>query len=142
MSYYNKEVKLFEKGNLNAIRCFADIFCKTLNSVYESEGKSFQLFKVLDAGKYYALHFEYNRVENEPITETSENLEEYINQIIPTRNETQPRNHIQRIMKAYGKDCIILAKPKQLRYWLPSIALRDADESFADYIKARYHHNA
>ena len=45
---------------------------------------------------------------------------------------------LQRIFKVYGKDRIILVKPKQLRYWIPSIALRDADETFADYLKARY----
>ena len=58
--------------------------------------------------------------------------------LIPQKNIKRPHTHIQKIMKVYGKNTIILIKPKQLRYWLPSIALRDADEVFADYIKARY----
>ena len=41
-------------------------------------------------------------------------------------------------MKIYGTDTLIFIKPKQMKYWLKSIALRDADEVFADYIKARY----
>jgi len=66
-------------------------------------------------------------------------LEKYIENVIPARNDNQQKVHIQRIIKAYGQDSIILAKPKQLRYWLPSIALRDADETFEDYIKSRYY---
>lgn len=120
------------------IMFFAGIFCQTLNSVYQTDNKAFRLFKVLDAGRYYAVHFEYTDQEYEPMVETKTDLEEYIQQVIPTEKVKGKGFHIQRIMKIYGKDCIILAKPKQLRYWLPSIALRDADEAFADYIKARY----
>ncbi len=116
---------------------YSTIFCKTLNSIYKKE-KSFQLFKIIDAGKYYALHFEYTNETLTPKQEEISDLERYIEEAIPTRNDNQQKVHIQRIIKAYGKDSIILAKPKQLRYWLPSIALRDADETFADYIKSRY----
>lgn len=125
-----------DKGSLNA---FSDIFCQTLNSVYQIDNKAFRLFKILDAGKYYAIHFEYTSEDYNPKTEERANLEQYIEEIIPTKKSENKSYHTQRILKAYGKDCIILAKPKQLRYWLPSIALRDADEAFADYIKARYY---
>jgi hypothetical protein len=94
---------------------------------------------MIDAGKYYALHFEYTSETLTPKQEKIVDLEQYIEEVIPTRKDNQQKIHIQRIIKAYGQDTIILAKPKQLRYWLPSIALRDADETFADYIKSRYH---
>jgi hypothetical protein len=113
------------------------IFCKTLNSIYKKK-KSFQLFKILDAGKYYALHFEYSVEKLNAKQDEVVDLEQYIAEAIPVRNEHHYTN-IQRIIKAYGHDSIILAKPKQLRYWLPSIALRDADETFADYINSRYY---
>lgn len=116
---------------------FSKIFCLTLNSVYGTGTKSFQLFKLLDAGKYYALHFVYTIDTIDSILENGDNLEQYINEIIPTNEETT-YTHVQKIAKFYGQDCLILIKPKQLRYWVPSIALRDADETFADYIKARY----
>jgi hypothetical protein len=133
------EERVFKMVAENEIKTFSKIFCKTLNSVYDSEGKSFQLFKILDADKYYALHFVYTNDKIKPITEQNEDLEEYIKQIIPDSKTNKQTVHIQRIMKVYGQDSIILLKSKQLRYWLPSIALRDADESFADYIKASYH---
>lgn len=122
----------------NDIKEYVNIFCKTLNSIYLKE-KSFQLLKVIDAGKYYALHFEYSSEALIPKQEKIFDLEQYIEEAIPMRNDNQQKIHIQKIIKAYGQDSIILAKPKQLRYWLPSIALRDADETFADYIKSRYY---
>jgi len=122
----------------NIKETFYTTFCQTLNSVYQSENKAFRLFKVLDAGRYFAVHFEYTDQEYEPTFEPKADLEEYIQQVIPTEKMAGKSYHIQRIIKIYGKDTIILAKPKQLRYWLPSIALQDADEAFADYIKARY----
>lgn len=117
---------------------FSDIFCKTLNSIYQND-KSFQLFKIIDAGKYYALHFEYTSEKLHSTLENALDLEKYIEAAIPSRKENNESTHIQKIIKVYGQDSIILAKPKQLRYWLPSIALRDADESFADYVKSRYY---
>lgn len=114
------------------------IFCKTLNSIYQKE-KSFQLFKIIDAGKYYALHFEYTSEKLNAKNDNAHDIEKYIEAAIPSKKENQESIHIQKIIKVYGPDSIILAKPKQLRYWVPSIALRDADETFADYVKSRYH---
>lgn len=34
----------------------------------------------------------------------------------------------------YSQNRIVLIKPKQLRYWLESIALRDVDDTFDDII--------
>lgn len=133
------EKALNKYGSETHLKEFANVFCKTLNSVYCAENKAFRLFKILDAGRYYAVHFEYTDDNCDSKLEITNDLEEYIQQIIPMEKNKGKSSHTQRILKVFGKDCIILAKPKQLRYWLPSIALRDADETFADYIKARYY---
>ncbi len=39
---------------------------------------------------------------------------------------------ITRLARLYDGACIYLLKPDRLRYWLRSIALRDADETLAD----------
>lgn len=39
---------------------------------------------------------------------------------------------LTRIARLYDGACIFLLKPNRLRYWLPSVALRDADETLAD----------
>lgn len=138
IKYHLTNINLNDIHQKNGIIEFAKIFCKTLNSIYQKE-KSFQLFKIIDAGKYYAVHFEYSSEAITPKYENISDLEQYIAEAIPTKEVNKKKIHIQRIFKAYGQDAIILAKPKQLRYWLRSIALRDADETFADYIKSRYY---
>lgn len=116
---------------------FADIFTKTLNTIYKGI-KSFQLFKIIETKKFFALHFEYSSENLASSTESVSEIEDYIDSIIPIKNKKSDSFHIQKIIKVYGQDSIILAKPKQLRYWLPSIALRDADETFAEYFKSRH----
>ncbi|MDI9364664.1 MAG: N-6 DNA methylase [Flavobacterium sp.] len=135
----SSEPELFQITTDTQIKAFSEIFCQTLNSVYQEDAKAFRLYKVLDAGNYYALHFEYSEVKHKAVVEVANDLEKYIQAIIPTEKKKGKSIHIQRIVKVYGKDTIILAKPKQLRYWLQSIALRDADETFADYVKAHYY---
>jgi len=142
IDYYlsNNENQLLQPASLNEIKTFSFLFCQTLNSIYQTKEKSFQLYKILDSGKYYTLYFDYTS-ENIQTVEEKENtddLEQCINTIIPTWKDNHKHAYIQRIVKIFGNDCVLLVKPKQLRYWLPSIALRDADEVFADYIKTRY----
>jgi len=138
LNYQLSNKKTSESPSNDDISAYSEIFCKTLNSIYQND-KSFQLFKIIDAGKFYALHFEYSSEKLHPTLEIADEIEEYIETAIPSRKENQENTHIQKIIKAYGPDSIVLAKPKQLRYWLQSIALRDADETFADYFKSRYH---
>jgi hypothetical protein len=40
--------------------------------------------------------------------------------------------NVTRIARIYDGRCIYMLKPDRLRYWLRSIALRDADETLAD----------
>jgi hypothetical protein len=39
---------------------------------------------------------------------------------------------VQRIARIFDGRAILLLKPDRRRYWLPSIALRDADETLAE----------
>jgi len=134
----NNEYGLHTNASKTELYNFSNIFCRTLNSVYHSNNKQFQIYKILFTSNYFAIHFEYNEETITPLEERISDLEQYIHEAIPQKNTNQQHMHIQKIMKVYGNDSIILVKPKQLRYWIPSIALRDADEAFADYIKARY----
>lgn len=117
---------------------FANVFCKSLNSIYKTSDKEFCLSAIIDAESYYVIQFEYKKfLSNDYVTEYKENLLKYIESITPLNNHSYA-THFQKVMKIYGTDTLIFIKPKQMKYWLKSIALRDADEVFADYIKARY----
>ena len=129
------EKRLESDASKDHLKSFAKIFCNTLNSIYGINKKEFRIFKIIDAGRYYALHFEYTSKDYLPIFEDNISLEKYFKSLIPSKDDNI---HIQRILKFYRKDIIVLSKPKQLRYWLQSIALRDADECFSDYVKAGF----
>jgi hypothetical protein len=135
----NSEKKLTSIADSNTdLIAFAKTFCQAMNSVYGKDNKEFKLVKIIDTGPYYALHFEYTSNECKIAHKKNINLEEYLQSLIPTSKGKKYNVHIQRILKFYSKDSIVLSKPKQLRYWLQSVALRDADETFTDYIKSGF----
>jgi hypothetical protein len=58
-------------------------------------------------------------------------LQDKLNALLHDKHGTSL--HVTRIARIYdGKSAFYLIKPDRLRYWLPSIALRDADETLAD----------
>jgi len=120
------------------LKTFSKTFCQTLNSIYQTSDKAFRPVKMLDAGNYYAIHFEYTKENYKGELEQTNDLEKYIKQCIPTQKSNKKNLHIQRVLKVYSRDTIILTKPKNLRYWIQSIAIRDADETFSDYVKAGF----
>ena len=65
-----------------------------------------------------------------------EKIEKHIAQLVFNNLGTSYK--INRVVKVYDNDYIYLLKPKELRYWLKSIALRDADETIIDLYKAGY----
>ena len=46
--------------------------------------------------------------------------------------------HYRRILRLYQKDMVYLVKPKTLRYWLKSIALRDVNDVMTDLVNSGY----
>ena len=61
-------------------------------------------------------------------------LTEHIESLIKTKYRSNV--FLIKILKLYERNKVYLIKPKTLRYWLRSIAIKDADEVFADSIKA------
>jgi hypothetical protein len=49
-----------------------------------------------------------------------------------TERQHRPGVRMTRILRIYEHDVIYLIKPKMLRYWLRSVAIRDADDTFAE----------
>ena len=119
---------------------FANVFCKGINSYASSKSKEYSLAKVIDAGDYFAVQFELREIgEKQYSEEKNEDIAGYLKSIFPSRDKNLHATYIQKIMKICGKGIIVLVKPKQRRYWLQSIALRDSDDIFADNIQMLGH---
>lgn len=118
----------------NPLLQFADIFNQSFNAIYKKDSKEQRLKKLLIGNDFYALEFYYSDENYE--TQIIENAELEIEEII--RNNISRNAVVNRVLKFYGKNTITLIKPKNLRYWLKSIALRDADDVFDEMIEAGF----
>jgi len=116
---------------------FSEIFTKALNSIYADAKKRFKIYTIIDAKTFFATVFQYTAKDiDKPSIRTSTQSEISISELVAKHMGKNLR--INRVLKLYEKDKIYLIKPKQLRYWLKSIALRDADETLNDLQKAGY----
>ena len=66
----------------------------------------------------------------------ADDLKDKIDKLL--REERGGGLEVTRVARIYDSRCIYLLKPDRLRYWLRSIALRDADETLADLVQQGY----
>jgi hypothetical protein len=122
---------------------FGKNFCKILNQIYQLNNKKFRLSNIdflktknTHDTSYIVSIFKYDDKEDNPqwsIDKKEIDLNPLTNYDISSRLKSK------RIIKLYDKkDTIILIKPNQYRYWLSSIAFRDADKSIIDLTNAGY----
>jgi len=127
---FNKDAKK------NDLENYGLVFSKALNSIYEQPDKCFSLKKSYDWNEYFITEFSYGEPVKEPEFEEVNEPTESIKSLIETQ---LGRNfYLIRVVRINEKNKFSFIKPKALRYWLRSIALRDADETFSDLIKAGY----
>jgi len=135
LNFYSDFRKQGEKSNIlnttskKDLKEFGEIYCKILNSVYDN-------FRPLDAivGKeFIAYPFILGSNPEIEIPETLIGVEAKLKELID--HQVSNNLWVKRIIKVYNKNVILLYKPNQKRYWLKSIAIRDADETFNDLYK-------
>ncbi|MES2108771.1 MAG: N-6 DNA methylase [Bacteroidota bacterium] len=131
---------LLQKATANQLQSFGEVFCNSLNSLYAKSGKSWQTGNVYYTGPYTVYQFGFGKTGdlNQTIEEiSSENISSLIENKLSNSGAIYKR--LIRIYKHIdGFDCIFLIKPNTQRYWLNSIALKDADDTFFDLKKAGF----
>ncbi len=130
-------IKSLEVTQDKELTNFGITFCKVLNSLFETDTKKYIQEDVYRTDSFICVIFKYGE-KNDISTnrKTSEEIENHIAELVYNKIGTSYR--INRVVKIYDGDYIYLLKPKELRYWLQSIALRDADETIVDLYKAGY----
>jgi len=126
------DLPLFNEASPEQLKQFAEAFCNILNSVYED----FHPHRPIETDNFICFPFYIGEKPNIEIPE-KENLEKHLNQLL-IRENPRANLRITRIMRLYDHNVIYLIKPKQLRYWLRSVAIRDADATFADMVAQEY----
>lgn len=121
----NSKVHSFIKG-------FGKEFSKIINSIYRENDNFFSLSEIVNIEEsFIATIFKYQNKSNETRlvkSSSSDELHELINKKI------SEHTIVRRVIRLYQleDDTIVLIKPNQYRYWLSSIAYRDADKCISD----------
>lgn len=115
---------------------FSEIFCESLNAVYAEGEKLFYSYNPVVTASYICCAFAYGNPEK-PFSIPQKEIEEG-NLAILMEDKKGANSLYRRILKIYGNNTVYLIKPKVLRYWLKSVALRDASETFMDLVKSGY----
>ena len=119
------------KGN-STLKCYGVEYSNVLNQLYADNGNIFKLSDIVrfNDDKFIGTVFAYDNIDvKEPRilkTDYSEEIEG-----LSQFNVSEHFNST-RIIRYYSKNKVLFVKPNQMRYWLPSVAYRDADKTFAD----------
>ena len=130
--YYSDFRKQGEKSDIlnpvneQDLKGFGVTYCKILNSIYDN----FKPLNPIVGKEFIAYPFILGKKPEMEIPQTLSGIEKKLKKLIA--NQVSYNLWVKRIIKVYHKNVIILYKPNQKRYWLRSIAIRDADETFID----------
>jgi hypothetical protein len=111
---------------------FSKVYCDSLNVIYQSGGKRYTLTNIFEGNAYFVCEIQYT---NKKATDVQiEKTNKTLTDLLESWNFSQS-GKINKLLRVYGNEKICIIKPKQLRYWLKSKALRDADETFDDILR-------
>ncbi len=105
---------------------FGETYCGIMNAVY----KEFRSLDPIIGKEFIVYPFVLGARPEVEIPETMDKAEAQLKLLLDV-----PSGYnlwIRRILKIFDKNVIFFYKPNQKRYWLRSIAIRDADETFMD----------
>lgn len=112
-------------------------FCNTLNLLFNNPESGYKLKSIQLANSFAYLKFSY--MPHKTLDFHAEVIKVDESSINSLLSERVGANHrLIRIVKYYEGEDIIILKPLEKRYWLKSIALRDADEVVKDLYDAGY----
>jgi hypothetical protein len=141
LNYRIEELSKGENSKLNKLTTkqddlikYSDVLITYLNSIYQvGENRFYSTPPIFT--NFYIFHFcHYGKHSNSSISNNSLN-EEMVQELIENNFNTI---HFKRVLKIYKKDIFILIKPKAIRYWLKSIAIRDASDIVSDLFNNGY----
>lgn len=139
LEYLGKDtnIKILKATNKQELIFFGEVFCEVLNSLFETETNKYFQKNIYQTETFICSIFEHgNDTRSSQLLKSEIDIESYIAELVYNKIGTSYR--INRVVKIYDGDLIYLIKPRELRYWLQSIALRDADETILDLYNAGF----
>ncbi len=112
------------------LNLFGEMYCRVLNAIYEK----FHPLQPLYLGSFICFPICFGDTPYVDLPE--EDVGHFLRQLL--HRKLGNRLLMNRILRIYEQNVIFLIKPNQKRYWLRSIALRDADETLIDLLEQGY----
>ena len=134
----NSESLIFKKIDARILPKYGEAFCEVLNRTYETGEYKFRPIRQLVNDDYVWITFEHsnqNKILQDKFTKQSKfEFEKILYDNISNNALT-----INRIITYYGKDNqISFIKPNKMKYWMRTIAYRDAENVKGDMFKNGY----
>lgn len=107
---------------------FGEMYCNILNPVY----KEFRPLLPIQMGSFICYPFCYGDAPQIELPDNSK-IVSFLEELLHKQHSS--RLFVHRILRLYDHNVIFMIKPNQKRYWLRSIALRDADETLIDLLE-------
>lgn len=129
-----------EKADPAQLKSFGKHFNIVLNDLYATENKSWQVGTTISSSNVIGYVFCYGKtgdISEGLITEFKKATQVIISEKLVNNSSVCKR--IVRIYKHINEyDCVVFIKPNLKKYWLNSIALRDADDTIYELKKAGF----
>jgi len=114
-----------ESGHAN-LADFTSVFTRQLNAIYKKNPLQALELQTWPGVICQPFVFGKGKVDWSGADELGKRLDALLHE------QQRPSLHVTRIARIYDDRFVFLLKPDRLRYWLRSVALRDADETLAD----------
>lgn len=126
----NKEIQVKVNNKVpNLLVDYSEVFSDALNSVYHVNNKKVSLKRFYNTPACFIMHYEYS--DSDYPVEIIKNNGINLSTLISDKKQTID---LRKVSLIYSENQILIIKPKQLRYWLKSIALLDVDTTITDII--------
>lgn len=119
------------KTNVIDLHSFGEMYCNILNPVY----KEFRPLSPIPMGSFICYPFCFGDTPQIELPQ-EDAIIPYLEELL--HHQPGSRLFVNRILRLYEQNVIFMIKPDQKRYWLRSIALRDADETLIDLLEQGY----
>ncbi len=126
-----EKATVLAKSDESDLDSFGKMYCSILNPVY----KKFHPLDPIPIGSFICYPFCYGDTPQIKLPD-EEKVVPFLNRLLHRQHGS--RLFINRILRIYEENVVFIVKPDQKRYWLRSIALRDADETLVDLLEQGY----
>jgi type I restriction-modification system DNA methylase subunit len=123
--------RILDKISDSDLAKFGEMYCRILNQIYHE----FRPLQPILFDPFICFPFCYGKVPEIEMPSKNE-VTPYLEELL--RRRIGSRLFVNRVLRLYEQNVIFMVKPNQKRYWLRSIAIRDADETLVDLLQQGY----